>query len=411
MTYKPVGVDENSDFPPRVEQRLLDKFVTMGDLSSVSFYSVDAPAEGTYFSGTNWLGYPYVTSTNLGSSVYTAVTTDPRVSTFVNTVVESNPRVFSVVDAKAAGVYVSGTNWAGKPLDGVTSDVMRKEIYQSTYGHQRDLIRAKARRIHYRKRDKAQIAIVCDDYPKDTLDIFIPMVKARGIPISWALNANTFDPGYSYLPFSVGKSWADIASLDPKMVEVVNHGATHADVSSVDALEYEIVDSRLRLRAYTGQNVFGWIPPGCNYPEDIRYKTGPLITDEEVYAKSQFSRLVLENHAWATGFQRSPQDGGLVTHVMTEFKSDYLGRQWLEQALNGGVKGGGIGDTHVNAAISRKHGVILSLHAYKIEGGMASEPTMSRVELEGFLDRLVALRDAGQVDLVTLSDWYNTIIT
>ena len=70
---------------------------------------------------------------------------------------------------------------------------------------------------------------------------------------------------------------------------------------------------------------------------------------------------------------------------------------------------GGIGDAHIDAAIARGHGVILSLHAIYIQGGGGTQ-RMSTAGLTGFLDRLKARVDAGTVEVVTLTQWHHTQI-
>ncbi|MCB4209159.1 polysaccharide deacetylase family protein [Arthrobacter sp. UM1] len=369
-------------------------------VAAATMQPIDAAASGLYQYGSNWRGLPMPTPADM-----------PAILTGLGAVLNGDERLLVACDAPAAGTFETGTNWRGRPVGGGVSAVaVNAAVDRVRYGLARDLLQAKARRLHARTSPRAQVALVVDDYPAATLQLVLPLLAARNIPCSWALNGNAFDPGYSYARFSAGASWADIRALDPSRVEIVNHGASHADVRDVDALEAEILGSRARLRAETGQAILGWLPPGCDYPEGIRYKTAPLITDEEVYLGSEFARLVLGGHAWAGGTQRRPGDGGVITHPLDGRPVTLAGRQWLDYPDDAGVKPGGIGDRHVAAAIERGHGTILSLHACYLDGGGAPR-RVTRAGFEGFLDRLAARRDAGDLDLVLLSQWHHTRIT
>ena len=71
------------------------------------------------------------------------------------------------------------------------------------------------------------VALTIDDYPRPTLEILVPLLAARRLPWTSALNADTVDDGYRYAPWSTGLSWANVAALPSASVEVANHGASH----------------------------------------------------------------------------------------------------------------------------------------------------------------------------------------
>ncbi|WP_237223344.1 hypothetical protein, partial [Rothia nasimurium] len=85
------------------------------------------------------------------------------------------------------------------------------------------------------------------------------------------------------------------------------------------------------------------------------------------------------------------------------------GRQWLDFGNDGGVAPGGIGEKLIDKAVANGGSVILGLHACYIEGGGAAQ-RMTRAGIEGFLDRLKARRDSGEIEVVTMTRWHFTEI-
>lgn len=328
---------------------------------------------------------------------------------------DGDSRLLMSIEAPSSGTYEVGTNFMGRPVGGgVSSEYVESQVDALPDVAQRELLRDRARRVvaaPRRTTAKAVVAIVADDYPAATLDIFAPMMKARALPWSWALNGNTFDSGYSYAGFSAGKSWADVKAMaTADGVEICNHGATHADVTSVAQMKAEIIGSRDRLRAETGQDVLGFIPPGCDFPEGVQFKTAPLISTkgELALVGTAYDRWVNYGHAWATGTMNNPTLNDFV-HPLDGAPRMNAGRQWLDFGNDGGVAPGGIGEKLINKAVANGGGVILGLHACYIEGGGAAQ-RMTRAGVEGFLDRLKARRDAGEIEVVTMTRWHFTEI-
>ena len=312
------------------------------------------------------------------------------------------------VDAPGPGLWVVGPDGQAVNLVGGTEpDTDGLTVDQTT----RAALDAKARRITSapRRTTRAVVAIVADDYPADTIDLLAPLMAARSLPWSWCVCGGMFDPGFLYASFTGGKTWADVAALDPAQVELVNHGWSHQDVTDPALLRHEVVESRERIIDETGRDILGWMPAGVDYPEGLRWKTAPLLRTsgaEELYHRTTGGRLILGSHAWATDTLQRPGDGGLITHPLDGSPRMLAARQWLDYAADAGVEVDGIGDEHVAAAVERGHGVILSLHATHIQGGMAGTNRMTLAGLTGFLDRLEALRDAGEVDVVQMTQWH-----
>lgn len=255
------------------------------------------------------------------------------------------------------------------------------------------------------------VALAIDDYPRPTLEILAPLLAQRALPWTWALNADTFDPGYMYAPWSTGLSWPDVAALAPATVEVANHGASHRDVTDPAAVAAEITGSLARLRAaLPGRAVQGWVPPGCDYP-GLALKTPPMARGAADYVPSVAGRLILNDHAWAVGQDRRPEDaaGPVITWPRDGLPVAVPGRQWLDFPHGAGLQAGGdpaggFGGLCVAAAIARGHGTILGLHAAHLVG-QGGQDRYDLAQLTRFLDHLAGLRDADQIAVVRLSDW------
>lgn len=326
----------------------------------------------------------------------------------------------------------SGYHWTGAPGLSTTegdgegwavvtnaSDLVRPRPVAGKalliYPEERAALDARARRLHARSSPRAQVALLVDDYPADTLNLWAPACASRGIPWSWAIPGGIFTPGHKYEQFVGSTTWDDLAALDPDVVELVNHSWSHDDVADVAQVWHEIIESRDTIRTQTGQDVLGWTPPGNDFPEGLRWRTAPLMANngaELIYTNSTAGRLILAGHAWATDTLTRPGDGAVNTHPLDGAPRQLCSRVWVDNtAVDAAIVPGGRADVAVQTAIDRGHGVILSLHATHIEGGLAGTNKLTTAALGAWLDRLEALRDAGDIDLVLMTPWHYTTVT
>lgn len=279
---------------------------------------------------------------------------------------------------------------------------------------ERAALDARARRLHARTSPRAQVALLVDDYPADTLNLWAPACASRGIPWSWAIPGGIFEPGHKYAAYVGGKTWADVAALDPAVVELVNHSWSHDDVTAVEAMWREVIESRDEIRAQTGRDCLGWTPPGNDLAEGLRWRTAPLMASsgaELIYTESTAGRLILGGHAWATDTLTRPGDGVVNTAPRDGAPSQLTGRVWVDNtATDVAIAPGGRADVAVQTAVDRGHGVILSLHPTHIEGGMAGTNKMTTAAVGAWLDRLAARRTAGDIDIVLMTPWQYTRI-
>lgn len=365
---------------------------------------INAPVGGSYSVGSNYRSNPVLAGSSLSDALEGLGV--PR---------SNDTRLLAEINAPSPGTYSVGSNYRSTPVGGgVTAEYVDNQVQAVPDIAQRELLRDRARRLVAapRRSSKAVIAIVADDYPRDTIDHLAPLLKERGLPWSWALNGDTFNPGYSYASFSTGKSWADVKALaDRDSVEICNHGASHADVSNPAQMQAEIIGSRDRLRAETGQDILGFIPPGCDFPEGINFKSNPLLAREGLEMKligSTYDRLVNYGHAWATGVFSDPATN-TPCHPLDGQPRMNAGRTWLDAPNNAAIAPGGSAWLWLDKAIELKRGLILGIHACYLDGASLGG-RMTRENLTAYLDRLKQLRDAGTIEVVTMTNWHYTEI-
>lgn len=393
IKYGAAAIRNNATESLEQDKKILDK---LHNVSQNTLVKIDASSPSTFLVGSNFKGFPVVTSSSMPEEIQNH-----------QIITASDSRLLSKIDAPSREIYTHGTNYRALP------PVLPAPVGTNAGMLPLHTLRDYARRKFSAPRHttaKAVVALVVDDYPADTLNLWAPEMDARGFKWSWCMNADTFDSGYMYSRFSAGKSWEDVRALDPARVEIVNHGASHQDVSAVSAMQDEIAGSRRRLMQYTGQDVLGFAPPGCDFPEGVRFKTSPTLqtAGETGIIGTAYELYAHGHHAWATGIMddytiRQP------VHRLDGSPRMGAGRTWIQHADDRGVKPGGIGDAMLKIAMDNHMGVIFSLHACYIEGGMLTK-NMTMQGLRGFLDRLKALADAGEIEIVTLSEWHFTTL-
>lgn len=376
---------------------------TAEELDRRALITINAPTAGTYEVGSNYRSNTVLAGGNLTSELEK-----------IGVPTGADTRLLVELNAPTAGTYEVGSNYRSRTVGGgVSADYVDSQVQALPDVAQRELLRDRARRITAAPRRttaKAVVALVADDYPRDTIDHLAPLLKARNLPWSWALNGDTFDSGYSYQSFSTGKTWADVKTLaDRDGVEICNHGASHRDVTSISALQAEIVGSRDRLRAETGQDILGFVPPGCDFPEGVNFKSTPLIAREGLELKlvgTAYDRLVNYTHAWATGVFSDPGTN-TPCHPLDGSPRMNAGRTWLDAPNNNAIAPGGSAYLWLDKAIELKRGVIFGIHACYMDGASLGG-RMTRENLTAWLDRLAQLRDAGTVEVVTMTKWHYT---
>ncbi|MBF0809124.1 polysaccharide deacetylase family protein [Rothia nasimurium] len=372
-------------------------------LDGHTLVDINAGSAGSYQLGSNYRSYPVLA----GESLLVELEK-------IGVPTGTDTRLLVELNAPTAGTYEVGSNYRSRTVGGgVSADYVDSQVQALPDVAQRELLRDRARRITAAPRRttaKAVVALVADDYPRDTIDHLAPLLKARNLPWSWALNGDTFDSGYSYQSFSTGKTWADVKTLaDRDGVEICNHGASHRDVTSISALQAEIVGSRDRLRAETGQDILGFVPPGCDFPEGVNFKSTPLIAREGLELKlvgTAYDQLVNYTHAWATGVFSDPGTN-TPCHPLDGSPRMNAGRTWLDAPNNNAIAPGGSAYLWLDKAIELKRGVIFGIHACYMDGASLGG-RMTRENLTAWLDRLAQLRDAGTVEVVTMTKWHYT---
>ena len=231
---------------------------------------------------------------------------------------------------------------------------------------------------------KAAFALRTDHGYKNMAELILPLCRTRGI-----IPSTLYNPSNWARPENNGYTVADLrAWVEAGEVEVWNHGASHADVSDVDSLTAEIVNSiaaiETDLPSLAGK-VWGFAPPGVALETGYGgYGNGASPEKWDTDA----GRLILKHHAVNNAY--IPGSGyrildGQIRDGVSHFTMDN------ETVAN--LKG------YIDVAIATGQGVQFMVHPYVVD----TTGKITTAQIAEVLDYVVQKRDAG--DLVTLSPY------
>lgn len=209
-----------------------------------------------------------------------------------------------------------------------------------------------------------------------------PLLEARGIPVTLALNSdwqNPNDSRYStnneVTPTMV-KTW-----IGAGIVEPANHGRTHTGYATDAENTTEIEGGRRELETMLGVPVDTWVQPAMGSLTGFDDGNAP-----EKYWETHTGREILRTHAVVSGLIPGssfyPLDGEPVV----------------------GMKGGWIDtdtapiETNIGTAISTRTGYIVRFHPQYLD----TTGYITTAQLTAFLDKLVAWRDNKQIEILPL---------
>lgn len=208
-----------------------------------------------------------------------------------------------------------------------------------------------------------------------------PLLEARGLPYSLALNSRSWG-----LAENTGVTAAMVDGwVAGGLAEVWNHGADHADHTGAIALEDAIHTGLTELRAQLpSAKIDGWVVPGVGGTNYDGFGVGDSMS---AFADTVAGRIIQRYHAVSTGYITNthlrPLDGRI--------------RQGMGHFTLDGVTVASA-QFQIDAAISARTGLQLMTHPSLVDGS-----GMSTANLTAVLDYIVAKRDAGQ--LVVLSPY------
>lgn len=231
------------------------------------------------------------------------------------------------------------------------------------------------------------VAIRIDHNMRAMTDIVLPLLAERGIPASQChfVEEMTPQPHYSG-DDSTGSTWADVqAQALDHGIEVWSHGWTHTDRSG-DGLTQEIVDSRVELETQIPRvPVTGFIVPGVNGSKWEGFSD--KLSDARVWNTTTAGSLIAANYGTADGH-------GSILNPLT-------GRPnfgWTSYFIDSVASASSVASL-VDAAKDTATGLVLAIHPRVIGmSGQITEATLTEI-----LDYIAAERDAGRIDVLTVS--------
>lgn len=225
----------------------------------------------------------------------------------------------------------------------------------------------------------AAVTIVMDHGLANFGSIIWPLLQARNLPVTLAINSNKWSD-----PLNAGYTATNVkAWVDTGLLEVANHGRNHllnGGASDVD----EIEGGRADLESQVGVPVDTWIQTG-NGTYDFADGNAP-----EKYWTTRTGRAVLRSHGVATG---------LVPHTTKLYDLDgtpKIGANgfWIDD-------GATTAQAQVDAAIAQGKGAIIRFHPQMLN----TTGKLTTAQLTSFLDYLKGKVDAGQLTVLTYRKW------
>lgn len=213
-----------------------------------------------------------------------------------------------------------------------------------------------------------------------------PLLEARNLPYSLALNSRSWDlPENSGVTASMVNDW-----VAGGLAEVWNHGAHHVDATGTEALKDVIATGLEELRSQLpAASIDGWAVPGVGGTNYDGFNAGEA---PDSFYGTEAGRLILANHAVSTGYipgtARRKLDG-TVRQGMGHYTLDTVtgtAAQW-----------------QINQAATDATGLQLMLHPSSVD----KTGNITTAKLVEILDHIVAKRDAGE--LVVLSPYQLTL--
>lgn len=223
---------------------------------------------------------------------------------------------------------------------------------------------------------KAAVAFRFDHHTGPFLDKIMPIMEANRMPWAQALNSRTQGDGNNTM------SWADLQDLALRTGgEVHNHGATHLDASTLEALADEIVTGLAELRtALPLLPIDGWMQPGTSGTYGgLQPGRG---TDNWT---TTAGRLILAHHPVAFNYKH-----GTMSRLSGTPK---IGQAHL--TLDGQTADNILPE--IDRAIAMRAGVVLMIHPSNID----AEGGMPLADFTRIVEYVASKRESG--DLVVLT--------
>lgn len=210
-----------------------------------------------------------------------------------------------------------------------------------------------------------------------------PLMVARGIPFSLAINSRTWGNAENN-----GTTAADVQSwVDAGWCEIWNHGADHSDQTTLAGLTDQIVTALSELKAqFPTVPIDGFIVPGVGGTNYNGFNGGGT---PEAFYKTDAGRLILENHAVSTG-----SFPGTIQRVLDGKLRQGQSHYSMEAATVASIT------AQIDSAVTNKTGLQLFLHPSLLD----TPGYMTTAMLTTVLDYIKTKRDAGLLAVMSPSD-------
>ena len=230
---------------------------------------------------------------------------------------------------------------------------------------------------------KGVVAFRFDHNVRPFQDKILPLLEERGIPASMAHYVDEMDPQPGYSGSNeVGKTWADVTSQFFKGIEVWSHSWSHTDPADETALVREIVGSRTELEKKIPEAyVVGWMQPGLTGGRYGGY--GDVFNAPEYHGTTRAGRLIDATYG--------ADDRSGATH--TPLGQRNFGCLWIDTASSALATNNAISEA-ARAGV----GVVIALHPSMVDASNG----ISSATLTAILDHVVALRAAGDIEVLTV---------
>lgn len=291
---------------------------------------------------------------------------------------------------KGAGWFrnrsASGTSW--NPWVRIITASTATEAPDTGQDTGNDLgLRSRMLREDFRRRigpvstgGKAAIALRFDHGLKNFAEKILPLLEARGLKATVAMNSRTWDVAEN--------AGVTQATADSWPVEFANHSATHKDPVTAIAVADEVVNGLNELQAQLPKHkIDGWVMPGAASSGQymgmgIGYKA---IDFSDYYA----GRLILGHHAYATGYNLATKNWVLDGRIKQGQYFYEIETKTVQQVKN-----------EIDANIAAGKGLCLMMHPRNLD----LTNLISTAMLTEILDYLKQKIDAGQLVSLTVGE-------
>lgn len=230
---------------------------------------------------------------------------------------------------------------------------------------------------------KAVVSLRFDDAAGDFATKILPLLEARQLPFSRITTTDRVGNEAG----GENDSWSNIQSYCIRAGgEVWNHGKTHGNADNPAAVDAEITGALETLRQRLPKLVIDcWSPPGGQTSGWTGYM--PVETIEQLTA-TYAGQQIMAHHAIGSGYFMDtwfpPLDGVLRDGEI------YNSCDARDDTYTKGL---------VDKAVNMTAGVVLMWHSNNIGSGS----NMTIAQFTAVLDYLVAKRDAGDIEVLTVS--------